>query len=191
MGRTQELKNLFKPVQRCGRGRGRKHHPNLFFTHCYFTAIFKINNKKKPEVVEEAPGQRLFQLSSRCSLVILKAQNGGEFPVTPGLDETLSFHAPLTLVATAKSPRLCESPGTLQPAGGPEPQGARGSTTALQPLCDASECMKNTLHGTACSTPRPFLQDILQRTSYCESAWQCLTIASLQRQGFPSSLEHL
>lgn len=50
------------------------------------------------------------------------------------------------------------------PAWGPALQGTLGNTSALQPLCEGSEYLKNTLCGNSCFTPRLFffLQDILQ-----------------------------
>lgn len=168
MRRTLSLKNLFKTGQRYGRGRGWKHHPNLIFTHCFFYSELQHKNKQTKKLLKNPQDKDCFSCSSRCSFAIPKVQNRGEFPLTPGLDETLSPANTPDPSFHSRETQAVGNPDTPQPAlpmwetGGPELQGMLRNTSALQPPCDGSEYTKNILCGTSCFTPRLFLQDILQ-----------------------------
>lgn len=87
MGRTWSLQNLFKPVQRHEGGTRQKHHPDLIFMHCFFTAIFKT---RKVEVAEEPPGQGLVSAVYYTSSAEPRGISQFLNLVTPGLDETFS-----------------------------------------------------------------------------------------------------
>lgn len=142
--------------------------PILFLLIAFFTVNFNTKTNKQRSYWRTPQDKDCFSCSSRCSFAIPKVQNRGEFPLTPGLDETLSPANTPDPSFHSRETQAVGNPDTPQPAlpmwetGGPELQGMLRNTSALQPPCDGSEYTKNILCGTSCFTPRLFLQDILQ-----------------------------
>lgn len=143
--------------------------PILFLLIAFFTANFKTKtNKQKKKLLKNPQDKDCFSCSSRCSFAIPKAQNRGEFPLTPGLDATLSpantpdpsFHSRET--QAAREPWY--PPASIANV---RDWGARIAGLAREHLCPAASMWRFRVHEKHpvwdfLLHSQTFLQDILQ-----------------------------